>query len=106
MGAVATLLGVFTSALSKSQGTLDLTTAGLAGYYGLSGAAKYSCGTAGTLTLTLGTSGTQRFVSSAASGCPDAAFRFLRAARPRQTICHPRPLILGLCRYVAPASLP
>jgi hypothetical protein len=35
-------------------GTLDLTTAGLAGYYGLSGAAKYSCGTAGTLTLTLG----------------------------------------------------
>jgi len=35
-------------------GTLDLTTAGLSGYYGLSGAAKYTCGTAGTLTLTLG----------------------------------------------------
>ena len=35
-------------------GTLDLNTAGLASYYGLSGAAKYTCGTAGTLTLTLG----------------------------------------------------
>lgn len=35
-------------------GTLDLNTAGLSTYYGLSGAATYTCGTAGTLTLRLG----------------------------------------------------